>query len=59
VLKNNNNTMIKQIIELLKTDDFYGIAEEIEVAKGRYKAPETIKEGVKQAKRKLQWQRRK
>jgi hypothetical protein len=51
--------MIKQIIELLKTDDFYGIAEEIEVAKGRYKAPETIKEGVKQAKRKLQWQRRK
>ena len=51
--------MIKQIIELLKTDDFYGIAEEIEVAKGRYKAPETIKEGINSAKRRMQWQKRK
>ena len=50
--------MIKQIIELLKEDDFYGIAEEIEVAKGSYKAPMTIKEGIKNAKRKMQWQRK-
>ena len=50
--------MIKNIIDLLKTDDFYGIAEEIEVAKGRYKAPETIKEGIKLTKRQLQWQKK-
>lgn len=51
--------MLKNIIELLKTDHFYGISEEIEVAKGRYKAPETIKEGINNVKRKLQWQKRK
>ena len=48
--------MLKNIIELLKLDDYYGKSELIEIAKGRYKAPETIKEGVKQAKRKMKWQ---
>jgi hypothetical protein len=48
--------MLKEIIELLKIEDYYGKSELIEIAKGKYKAPETIKEGVKQAKRKLKWQ---
>jgi len=51
--------MIKQIIDLLKTDNFYGVSEEIEIAKGRYKAPETIKEGINNVKRTLQWQKKK
>jgi len=48
--------MLKNIIELLKTDNFYGISENIDIAKGKYKAPETIKEGIKNAKRRLKWQ---
>ena len=51
--------MIKQLIDLLRLFDYYGEAEEIEIAKGRYKAPETIKEGIKNAKRQIQWQKRK
>jgi hypothetical protein len=51
--------MIKQIIDLLKTDHFYGIAYEIEVAKGRYKAPETVGEGINNIKRQTQWQKKK
>ena len=40
------------IIKLLNIDNFYGISEEIEIAKGKYKLPLTLKEGLKQIKRK-------
>ena len=33
--------MIKLIIELLKTDNFYGVNPYIDIAKGKYKAPLT------------------
>jgi len=36
--------MIKLIIELLKTDNFYGVNPYIDIAKGRYKSPENWKE---------------
>ena len=36
--------MIKLIIELLKTDTFYGVSYNIDVGKGRYKSPTTLKE---------------
>ena len=36
--------MIKLIIELLKTDNFYGVNPYIDIAKGKYKAPLTIQE---------------
>ena len=39
------------VLKLLNIDEFYGISEEIEIAKGKYKMPETIKEGFKQVKR--------
>lgn len=39
------------IIELLNLDNFYGQSETIEIAKGKYKIPETLKEGIKQIKR--------
>lgn len=38
-------------IKLLNIDNFYGQTENIEIAKGKYKLPETIKEGIKQIKR--------
>lgn len=36
--------MIKTVIDLLNLYEFYGIAEDIDIAKGKYKYPETIKE---------------
>ncbi len=46
--------MIRQIIELLKTDNFYNVSEEVEIAKGKYKAPETMKEFTRAIKRRWQ-----
>ena len=39
------------IIRLLNLDNFYGQGETIEIAKGKYKLPTTLKEGIKQIKR--------
>lgn len=39
------------LIKLLNLDDFYGADEAIEVAKGKYKLAQTVKEGIKQIKR--------
>jgi len=39
------------LIKLLNLDDFYGTDETIEVAKGKYKLAESVKEGIKQIKR--------
>jgi len=50
--------MITDVINLLKTSDFYGCSESIEIAKGKYELPTTIKKGFKQLKRELKWQRR-
>jgi hypothetical protein len=38
-------------IKLLNLDNFYGQTENIEIAKGKYKLPTTLKEGIKQIKR--------
>lgn len=38
-------------IKLLNIDNFYGETENIEIAKGKYKLPTTLKEGLKQIKR--------
>ena len=45
--------MIKNIIELLNLQDYYGKSELIDIAKGKYKAPESVKEGYKNVKRRL------
>ena len=47
--------MIRDIIEGLQYD-FKG--EYIDVAKGKYKIPETFKEGMKQFKNEIKWQRK-
>lgn len=36
--------MIKELVEILKSDDFYGIDPVIDIAKGKYKAPRNTKE---------------
>lgn len=36
--------MIKNVIDLLNFDNFYGISHDIDIAKGKYKYPHTIKE---------------
>jgi hypothetical protein len=40
-------------IKLLNLDNFYGQTENIEIAKGKYKLPTTLKEGYKQIKREI------
>jgi hypothetical protein len=44
-------------IKLLKIDDFYGVSENIEIAKGKYKLPSSIKEGLRQIKRESKWKK--
>ena len=44
------------ILKLLNIDEFYGIDETIEIAKGKNKLPESLKEGYKQIKRNRKWQ---
>jgi len=39
------------VIKLLNLDNFYGVSETIEIAKGKYKLSENLKEGIKQIKR--------
>jgi hypothetical protein len=51
--------MIKHILDLLALDEFYGQSELIEIAKGKYQRPTTIKQGFKQLKRQIKWQKRK
>ncbi len=43
--------MIKQLIDLLKADDFYGVNPIIDIAKGKYKAPTKLKELKESVKR--------
>ena len=47
--------MIKNILTLLSQSDFKGESELIDIAKGKYKKPSSIKEVYKQFKRELAW----
>ena len=40
------------IFKLLRSSEFYGISETIEIAKGKNKLPTTLKQGLEQLKRK-------
>lgn len=50
---------MKEILELLRVDDWYGCGEHIEIAKGINKKPTSIKQGINQIKRAYKWQTRK
>jgi hypothetical protein len=49
--------MVKNIVDLLQTNEFYNQSEAIDIAKGRYELPSTWKETWKLIKR--IWLRRK
>jgi hypothetical protein len=49
---------MKELIELLNMNEYYGVSENIEIAKGRYQIPYTWKDTWKNIKRRL-WQKRK
>jgi len=43
--------MIREVLELLKASDFYGVNPVIDIAKGKYKAPVNVKELKESVKR--------
>ena len=43
--------MIKNILDLLSLNDYFGGTEVIEIAKGKYELKDSIKEAFKQGKR--------
>jgi hypothetical protein len=43
--------MIRELVDLLKERDFYGVDSIIDIAKGKYKAPENLKELKESVKR--------
>ena len=45
--------MIRQVLEILKAGDLYGIDPLIDIAKGKYKAPTKFKELKESVKRRL------
>jgi len=38
-------TLLANIIYLLNMDDHYGVSDNIDIAKGKYKLPQTFREG--------------
>ena len=49
--------MIQLILELLKADDFFGVSEIVDVAKGKHELTSSIKKIYKQEIRKAKWQK--
>ena len=45
--------MIKNIIDMLKLDNHFGISENVEIAKGKYKLESNVKKKSKKKKTKL------
>lgn len=50
--------MIDNALKLLRSSEWYGCSEAIEIAKGKNKIPLTIKEGLTKIKRSYKWQTR-
>lgn len=45
--------MITNTIELLRTNEFYGVSENIEIAKGKYEYPKNFKSVLGKIKREI------
>ena len=43
--------LIRQVIELLQSDDWYNVSKEVEIAKGKYQKVKRLKEFKRQSKR--------
>lgn len=46
---------IVETLKLLREHPYYGGGESIEIAKGRFSQPKTIKQGAEQIKREYKW----
>ena len=58
IIENKNAViMIRDIIDLLNTNHFYGVSERVEIAKGKWEIPVTWKQGMYKIIR--IWQKRK
>jgi len=49
---------MKEIIEMLQLCEHFGQSESIEIAKGKYEIPTTIKQALNKSKRELKWKKR-
>ena len=49
--------MIELILELLKTENFYGVSEIVDIAKGKHELTGNVKKIFKQEIRKAKWQK--
>ena len=45
--------MIQQIVKMLQFADQYGVSENVDIAKGKYKLHSSIRKAIKQTKREL------
>ena len=50
--------MIELILELLKTENFYGVSEIVDIAKGKHELTGNVKKIFKQEIRKSNWQKK-
>ena len=50
--------MITAVLQLLSLDDWKGVSENVEIAKGKYEIKNTWAKGIKQLKRNIAWQRK-
>jgi hypothetical protein len=50
--------MIEIALQLIAMDDWIGVSENIEIAKGKYEKKDTFAKGFKQLKRNIGWQRK-
>ena len=49
--------MMREVINLLMTHEHYNQSELIEIAKGKYEIPTTLKKGINQIKRISRWRK--
>jgi hypothetical protein len=49
---------MREILEMLKIDNHFNQSEYIEIAKGKYEIPTTLKQAVNKSKRILKWKQR-
>lgn len=48
--------MVEVALQLLALDKWYGVSENVEIAKGKYEYADTLKKGINKVKRDIQWQ---
>lgn len=50
--------MIKNIIDNLSSQKWYNVSERVEISKGKYAYPKTLKQSIEKIKRVFKWQKK-